>query len=89
MRGRNRLLLPVLGLVLLAGVPARRAEAHCDSLDGPVVQAARRALALGDPAPALAWVQPEEPHGRHGCRTAPKENPVGAPARGPWGVHPQ
>lgn len=34
------------------------ASAHCDTMDGPVVQAARRALAEGDPRPALAWVKP-------------------------------
>ena len=36
------------------------ARAHCDALDGPVVNAARAALAAGDPAPALAWVGPEQ-----------------------------
>jgi hypothetical protein len=36
---------------------ARPAAAHCDGLDGPVVKAARAALARGDVRPALAWVQ--------------------------------
>ncbi len=31
-------------------------EAHCDGLDGPVVQAGRKALETGDVRPALAWV---------------------------------
>ena len=35
-------------------------SAHCDTLDGPVVAAARTALAKGDVKPALAWVQPEQ-----------------------------
>ena len=34
--------------------------AHCDSLDGPVVQAAQRALATGDVNLVLPWVQPEQ-----------------------------
>ena len=37
-------------------VVASRALAHCDSLDGPVVQDARLALAQGDPTPVLKWV---------------------------------
>jgi len=35
------------------------AAAHCDSLDGPVVQAARLALAKGDANLVLLWVRPE------------------------------
>lgn len=34
--------------------------AHCDSLDGPVVQAARRALSSGDVNLVLPWVQPDQ-----------------------------
>lgn len=37
--------------------PLAKAEAHCDALDGPVVKAAQQALASGDPAPVLVWVQ--------------------------------
>lgn len=33
------------------------AFAHCDSVDGPVVQAARRALASGDVNAVLPWVR--------------------------------
>jgi len=42
-----------LTLTLIAGV----ASAHCDTLDGPVVTAARMALDRGDVAPVLIWVQ--------------------------------
>jgi hypothetical protein len=35
------------------------AEAHCDSLQGPVVADARLALERGDPSPALRWVRKE------------------------------
>lgn len=34
--------------------------AHCDSLDGPVVTAARAALAQGDVRLVLLWVRPED-----------------------------
>lgn len=42
---------------LLAAVPA---FAHCDSLDGPVVNAAQRALTTGNPDPVLIWVRPSD-----------------------------
>jgi len=37
-----------------------RAPAHCDTLDGPVVEAARKALETGQLAPVLAWVQKDD-----------------------------
>lgn len=37
----------------------RAARAHCDTLDGPVVAAARQALAARDVTPVLKWVTPE------------------------------
>lgn len=36
------------------------AFAHCDSLDGPVVQAARRALSSSDVNLVLPWVPPDQ-----------------------------
>lgn len=47
--------------VLLLAMAARpdRLAAHCDSMDGPVVQAARRALATNTVELVLVWVQPE------------------------------
>lgn len=33
------------------------ASAHCDSLDGPVIQAAKLALEKGDVTPVLRWVR--------------------------------
>lgn len=47
-------LLVVGGLATPAPVAA-----HCDSLDGPVVQAARAALASGDVNLVLLWVRPQ------------------------------
>lgn len=44
-------------LVLLFGLATPRlAAAHCDSLEGPVVIAARAALASGEITPVLRWV---------------------------------
>ena len=51
----------VLGFLVVAAAalaPAR-ALAHCDTLDGPVVADARRALVAGDVTPVLKWVTPE------------------------------
>lgn len=51
--------VPVLGAALLAaivGLPSV-AAAHCDTLDGPVVAAARLALERGDVQPVLKWVK--------------------------------
>lgn len=54
----SRLLLVGLTLATLAGVPP--AFAHCDSLDGPVVEAARLALAQGEVTPVLKWVRSDD-----------------------------
>lgn len=53
-----RLLLAGLVVATLACVPT--ALAHCDSLDGPVVEAARLALAEGDVTPVLKWVRADD-----------------------------
>lgn len=45
-------------LVLL--VWPRGAAAHCDTLDGPVIKAAKLALDRGDVTPVLKWVQKEQ-----------------------------
>lgn len=51
----------VLGLCLGAGLLiSTPATAHCDGLDGPVVKAARAALAAGDVTPVLKWVRKDE-----------------------------
>ena len=49
--------LAVLLVVVGLGMTPGRASAHCDSLEGPVVQDARLALEKGDPAPVLKWVK--------------------------------
>jgi hypothetical protein len=48
-------LLPILVFLLAA-----RLSAHCDTMDGPVVAAARVALKKGDVTPVLKWVRSED-----------------------------
>jgi hypothetical protein len=51
----------ILSLALAsAALAPRTARAHCDTLDGPVVTAARAALDDGKLAPVLAWVRPAD-----------------------------
>jgi hypothetical protein len=50
---------PALAATALAAAllfPAAPAEAHCDSVEGPVVVDAKAALGRGDVAPVLKWV---------------------------------
>jgi hypothetical protein len=47
----------VAALATLALAVPAAARAHCDTLDGPVVEAAREALRSGDARPVLAWVR--------------------------------
>jgi hypothetical protein len=58
-RVSNGLLVSVLlALTILAN--SQSAYAHCDTLDGPVVKAARVALDKGDITPLLKWVRPSD-----------------------------
>jgi len=41
-------------------ITPRFAAAHCDTLDGPVIQDARTALEKGDVTPVLKWVQKKD-----------------------------
>ncbi|HEX5042406.1 MAG TPA: DUF6448 family protein [Candidatus Polarisedimenticolaceae bacterium] len=45
---------------LVFQVGSAAARAHCDTLSGPVIQDARRALEAGDLAPVLKWVAPAD-----------------------------
>lgn len=49
---------PLLSVLLLAW--PLTARPHCDTLEGPVVAAARAALGRGDVTPVLMWVQPDD-----------------------------
>lgn len=52
-----RMLAVVMAAVMIVA-PAEM-KGHCDTMDGPVVKAAQRALASGDVRYALIWVKPE------------------------------
>jgi len=54
-----KITLAVLPLVVVVLGPGN-ASAHCDTIDGPVVKVARRALETGKVEPVLAWVQPKD-----------------------------
>src|SRR5688572_9267000 len=60
MRSRTVHGIQVAAIAMSIVILADRAEAHCDSMDGPVVEAAREALAIGNAGPALAWVRPQD-----------------------------
>jgi hypothetical protein len=49
-----------LGIGLLCTALSKNAFAHCDTLDGPVVQTARIAFEKGDVTPLLKWVQADD-----------------------------
>ncbi len=51
--------IALLTLVLVTLRPGL-ASAHCDTMDGPVVKTAQRALETGKIEPVLAWVQPRD-----------------------------
>ena len=46
--------------VMFFSILPSTARAHCDTLDGPVVQTARKALDTGKLNPVLAWVRPQD-----------------------------
>jgi len=58
MTGRVRI-VGLAVIVILVGVPAGL-RAHCDTLTGPVVRAARAALQANDVTPVLKWLKPAE-----------------------------
>jgi Family of unknown function (DUF6448) len=58
MRGKTLAALAIVfGLFLFA---CSEAEAHCDTMDGPVVKAAQRALATRNVNLVLIWIQKED-----------------------------
>jgi hypothetical protein len=48
------------GIGLLCTLFCQNALAHCDTLDGPVVQTARAALEKGEVTPVLKWVRADD-----------------------------
>lgn len=56
----TRIMVIFSGIGLLITGLSGNALAHCDTLDGPVIQTARTALEKGDIAPVLKWVQADD-----------------------------
>lgn len=56
---RNWIIGAALAIATIAVAPAML-RAHCDSLDGPVVTAAKKALEGGEITPVLMWVHAED-----------------------------
>ncbi len=51
----------ILAFTFVLGIPAsREARAHCDTMDGPVVNTARMALEKGDVTSVLKWVRKKD-----------------------------
>ncbi len=57
---KQRILTTLSVLVFFSIVYSNTAFAHCDTVDGPVVNSARVALENGDITPILKWVKPEK-----------------------------
>lgn len=55
-----RTMVAVAAAALFLTLAPRGVEAHCDTLDGPVVKDARVALEAKDVTPVLKWVRPED-----------------------------
>jgi len=55
-----RISIPLFGFCVLFTVLSNTAFAHCDTLDGPVVQTARIALDKADVTPLFKWVRADE-----------------------------
>jgi hypothetical protein len=53
-------LFGIFALVSLFLAAPRNASAHCDTLDGPVIQDARKAIDAKDITPVLKWVKPQD-----------------------------
>jgi hypothetical protein len=75
---RVSLAVGVAGLLVVPAV----ARAHCDSLDGPVVKAAERALETGELARAFVWIAAaDEPEVRAAFEKAVAVRALGGIAR--------
>lgn len=61
---------------------ATKAAAHCDTLEGPVIKTARKALENGNIAPVLKWIREEdEPEVKKAFELALKVRSLGPHAR--------
>ena len=57
---RYQTMMAAIVMAAMSILPIRAASAHCDGLDGPVVNAAQQALQTGDLKQVLIWVQPQD-----------------------------
>src|SRR5512142_1210765 len=57
---KGRVLFVVFAGLVLWGFASSEARAHCDTMDGPVVNTARMALEKGDVTPVLKWVRKDD-----------------------------
>jgi len=53
-------LLGISAFVAITLATPHTVSAHCDTLDGPVIQDARKAIDAGDITPVLKWVKPKD-----------------------------
>ncbi len=60
MKIKQRILTTLSVLIFFSIVYSNTAFAHCDTIDGPVVNSARTALENGDITPVLKWVKPQK-----------------------------
>jgi len=69
---RKRTLVACLVFLFAVGIlELNKVYAHCDTLDGPVIQDARIALEQGDVTPVLKWIKEDaEPEIRAAFQTA-------------------
>jgi hypothetical protein len=54
------ILLGISAIVAVSLATPHYAFAHCDTLDGPVIQDARKAIEIRDITPILKWVKPKD-----------------------------
>jgi hypothetical protein len=79
-RGRSRFFAALVAAAGLAWGSA--AQAHCDTMDGPLVSQARTALDTGNINPVLGWVQQSaEPEVRHAFEQAVAVRRAGGTAK--------
>jgi hypothetical protein len=75
-------LMSWVGILTLLSLVSTPASAHCDTMDGPVVAAARAALQAGDVTPVLKWIPKQsEPEIRAAFTRTLKVRAGGAEAR--------
>ncbi|MSM39048.1 MAG: hypothetical protein GJT30_05440 [Geobacter sp.] len=63
MRFANFIKISLSGIAAITALiitTPRNAAAHCDTLDGPVIQDARKAIDARDITPILKWVKPQD-----------------------------